>query len=69
MKEKTMYVCETCGRMYEYLKDCRDCENKHLRIMKIRDKIYLNSGDKYPLKVNVLFDDGQTEWFRRESSC
>ena len=67
MKEKTMYVCDTCGRAYEYLKDCRVCEDSHRKTVRIADKMYLNGGDEYPVRVNVLFDNGKSVWFRQES--
>lgn len=64
MKELNLFVCEYCNTQYKDKQNAAECENKHKHAKKIKNEKHHANGD-YPDKVEVVFDDGTSIWYKR----
>lgn len=58
MINKTVYICEYCGKQYDNYDDCKECENSHVKIEKIeivdaKYKKILPISYNYPTEIKV----------------
>lgn len=60
MKEIAQYVCEYCGTRYADKTVCLECEKQHRIPTEIVGAEHLPRKvcASYPVRINVLFDDG-----------
>ena len=68
MKKINLYVCECCGTQYKELKKCKECEDGHVKPVKIvGDKFVCIKNNKagYPTEVYVQMEDGVSLTYRR----
>lgn len=62
MKEKTTYICDTCGGEYNTQKECAACEQSHASFA-IMEPIYnlpwwLLCNKKYPIAIKARTAEG-----------
>lgn len=65
MTEKTMYVCDICGKEYEYCDDAVDCEIKHITEgANSNVKLFDFSWNEIPLEDFFLYDSIYYFWVK-----
>jgi hypothetical protein len=68
MKEQKLYVCEFCNTKYRAEWAALDCEKYHHTPKTMRQTQYHAakcSQDGYPDRIEIVFDDGKTIWYKR----
>jgi hypothetical protein len=68
MKEQTLYICEFCNTQYKSKQAALDCEKYHHTAKTMRQPQYHAakcSQDGYPDRIEIVFDDGKTIWYKR----
>ena len=72
MKKLELYQCEICGTQYANKKDCKDCEDSHIRTKCISGTKYnaknIGSNDGLPVKITVTFENGVCADYRRQGN-
>ena len=63
MKQKTLYTCEICNTDYADKAAAENCENEHEKPKSIKS-FRIHAHAKYPCKIEVMFKDGETCWYR-----
>ena len=68
MKEQKLYVCEFCGTQYKEKSKALECEKNHHVPKTMRQPQYhvvKCSQDGYPDRIEIVFEDGKTIWYKR----
>lgn len=65
MKVVQRYECDYCHTVHRTEEDCRNCESKHVCVAVIESKY--EEGEKYPLRINVRFEDGSVRSYLDEN--
>lgn len=68
MLEQKLYMCEFCRTQYKDKQMALNCEKNHHIPTQFRQPCYHSakcSNDGYPDKIEIVFDDGKTIWYKR----
>ena len=63
MKKKVLYTCEICHTDYADEAEAKKCEKEHAKAIGI-DDIRVHAHIKYPHKILVRFNDGESAWYK-----
>lgn len=66
MTQKTVYKCDYCGSEFETENECLNHERRHTKVDKI-NKITYSYTNEYPVRIEVLMEDGKVISYRKES--
>lgn len=70
MEEVKMYRCSICKHCYDNRESAMECEKIHKKIIKYEprynDRLFLSSAGKYPRIINVIFEDDEYEYVRKD---
>lgn len=68
MKEQKLYVCEFCNTQFKIKEEALRCESNHHSPKEMRQPHYHRancSRDGYPDRIEIVFDDGKTIWYKK----
>lgn len=68
MKIVERYICEACGTEYTDKERCAECEDWHIRPVKIEGMQHVpvnRDAQGYPLSIQVRMEDGKTVEYER----
>ena len=66
MRTLEKYICDICGHEFGSREKCEECEQSHVLMhSKKYSKGLWNCREKYPCKIDILFEDGKVVRYRR----